>query len=60
LLHFASAGAHGFEHFGHLEVLLKEVVDLGDLNAGALGYSLAAAAVEVGGVAVLLVSEWSG
>jgi hypothetical protein len=27
LLHFAAAGAHGFEHFAHLSVLAEEVVD---------------------------------
>src|SRR5665213_1751578 len=28
LLHFAAAGAHGFEHFAHLSVLAEEVVGL--------------------------------
>lgn len=53
-MHFASAATHGFEHFGHLGVLFQEVVDVGDLDAGAEGDALAAAAVDDGGVAALL------
>jgi len=55
LLHFgASAGAHGFEHLAHLGMLLEEVVDLGDLDAGAEGDALAAAAVDDRGVLAFL------
>ncbi len=53
-MHFASAGAHGLEHFAHLLVLAEEVVDLLDGGAGAEGDALAAAAVDDGRVAALL------
>ncbi len=52
-MHFAAAGAHGFEHFAHLGVLAEEVVDLGDLNACTQGDAFAAAAVDDGGVLAL-------
>jgi hypothetical protein len=53
-LHFAAAGAHGFEHFAHLGVLFEEVVDVADLDAGAFGDALAALAVDEVGVQALL------
>jgi hypothetical protein len=59
-LHFASAGAHGLEHFAHLLVLAEEVVDLLDGGAGAEGDALAVAAVDDGGVAALLGGEDDG
>ena len=46
-MHFASAGAHGLEHFAHLLVLAEEVVDLLDGGVGAEGDALAAAAFTV-------------
>ena len=57
MLHFASAGAHGLEHFAHLLVLAEEVVDLLDRRAAAEGDALAAAAVDDGGVAAFLVGH---
>ena len=43
---YTTAGAHGLEHFAHLDVLAEEVVDLPDGGAGAAGDALAAAAVD--------------
>ena len=39
-------GAHHFEHFAHLGVLLEEIVDLLDGGSGAGGDAFAAAAVD--------------
>ena len=46
-----------FHHFRHLGVLSEEVVDLRDGGAGAEGNAFAAAAVDDGGVAALLVGH---